>query len=641
MTRIVKREERYRFDVDVRVGAGIAPASIGAFARDHGAFGYVVIGTGRSLSDEKLANLLAEVSDSDFRIARGMRSNMSLEDLNAALEAPDGRTPGWIVAIGGGSTIDAGKLISLWDDDAPVVATSSSPAQVNERARTATAVPLLAVPTCLGSAAEVSQLADVVVNPKGVKEPVIHEKLFPAMAVLDHDLARPPAAIQAAALVDAVAHMIDPLMSAPRHPPPQREMMIAAIRRLVDLGGRISSRDWDQGEFTEFATLTHLAVRTGLIRSSTAQSAVHRIEHGLSRALKCRHGDGLAMLLPPFLEMIEESVGPDGAWLADTFAAAFQSAGMPSEIVRDWIAALPLDLCRPSWTALEIEGISNIVMETYGADGGLLGDATYDDRWVFSVLSRAVEQPYHLTRNEDLAMPNVERVFGGSIGSGSWTLILTPIDMVFRGIVQALNVEPRGGWFQSATVAATAGRQDTVILCPPPGDGMAVDAMRLARSVRGTPDGVVFIGLAGSLDPDTPIGAVRSPSWFDMDRPRTATPERASSSSVEYARDVLRPRPDAELTLRSLKRLTDGTRRRLRSLKWAGVDLVDLEASSVAALCRDWGVPLETKIVVSDHPLDGKPIWSRPRLVEEEAVGAGLREAMERTVNAIRNTSLS
>jgi hypothetical protein len=201
---------------------------------------------------------------------------------------------------------------------------------------------------------------------------------------------------------------------------------------------------------------------------------------------------------------------------------------------------------------------------------------------------------------------------------------MTPLETAFEDMVGHLEVEPRKGWFRSAVVSARDG-EEVVILCPPPGGQMAVDALRLIETARGPPCSVDFVGLAGALTSDLPLGTIVNPCLVDVRGGNRSTLMRIELQAQGLGGEAT---TGAATTLRSIDCLSDGTVARLRSWQWAGVDLVDLEGSRVAEICRGWGVELRLHIVVSDHPLTGQPIWSRPMLAKDDVVRGGLADAI-------------
>lgn len=136
-------------------------------------------------------------------------------------ESPDG-----IVAIGGGSTMDLGKGIAiLLTNNVPALSLKGHPKDVIDP------VPVITVPSILGSGAEVSFNAVFIDEAEGRKLGINTRKLFPKKAVIDPQLSMTaPIESVIASAMDCLVHCVDSFGSV-KHTPLSRIFSIEGFQR--------------------------------------------------------------------------------------------------------------------------------------------------------------------------------------------------------------------------------------------------------------------------------------------------------------------------------------------------------------------------------------------------------------------------
>jgi len=113
--------------------------------------------------------------------------------------------PDLIIAIGGGSTIDLGKGISLLlNNNVPALSLKGFPENVNDP------VPLITIPTIFGSGSEVSYNAVFIDEDEGRKLGINSQKNFPAKTIIDPllTMSAPNSAVISSAM-DSLVHCVD------------------------------------------------------------------------------------------------------------------------------------------------------------------------------------------------------------------------------------------------------------------------------------------------------------------------------------------------------------------------------------------------------------------------------------------------
>ncbi len=244
--------------------------------------------------------------------AAGLRSSVFSEvapnptDENIALGKTvfnNGRHDG-VIAIGGGSGMDAGKAISLiarnetdlwafdYDHPKPPAVDSDS------------FVPLICVPTTAGTGAETESTAMLTDTALGRKRCIWHPEQKPRLAILDPELTRNlPADLTAWTGCDALVHAIE-AFAVPAWNPLCDGLALEAIRLIrgslelaVAHGEDLDAR----GAMLVGSCLAGISFQKGL-------GLVHAMSHMVGAVCNTHHGLTNAVLLPPVLRYNESAL---------------------------------------------------------------------------------------------------------------------------------------------------------------------------------------------------------------------------------------------------------------------------------------------------------------------------------------------
>jgi alcohol dehydrogenase class IV len=625
--------ERYQFDTEVILGANCLSEVLGLWCTRIGSTGILVFGRGQSVPVEQQESLIRGLQSRGLTVQtiRGACADSPVAHLRRICDGIDPVSVHWVAAIGGGSVIDTAKILALKARNGFAVHVTRSLDELRGRAYEFESLPLLAAPTCVGSGAEVSALADILLDSNGVRVPITSPVMYPKLAVVDCTVASPPQVIQASAMVDAAAHLFDPWLNSLPGPLPQEDTTVALLRALVRLTRIWRCEGFKQASLLKFATISHLAVRPGLARSSAAVSVVHRIEHVLSPRIGCSHGEGLALILPAFLRWMEAKRRDLLRGIADQFDDIFDRAALPSTLVTDWLRSLPVMQCRFSPTDSELGELTDIIIASFSDSSGLLpGGLSIGAAEVQAILRETREPRRRTESSSDTSRPthqaviNMNRVFGGPMAKGIFHVVITPIRPIFEMLCRTLGATSREGWFPTAVVSASDNAY-TVLMCPPPGSCMAEDCLGFLWTAVGRPDSLLFVGFAGSLAGGLHCGDVVAPTYVwplqqvDRTSPLLAAPLKSMNGE---------PFTDRAWTVRSVRRLTDESEELLEAWRWAGVDLVDLESSGVATFCTTKGIPFSVLLVVSDLPLEGVSLWAQPPFTSETIMSRSIERVV-------------
>jgi 4-hydroxybutyrate dehydrogenase len=202
-----------------------------------------------------------------------------------------------IIALGGGSSIDLGKGVSI-------AATHSGPlrtfAAIEQGAHkiTGSVSPLIAIPTTAGTGSEVGRAAVIILD-DGRKVGLISPYIIPKSAICDPELTIGlPAGLTAGSGMDAIAHCMETFMS-PAFNPPADGIALDGLRRGWAFIERatFSPRDRDARLNMMSASLQGaLAFQKGL-------GCVHSLSHSLGGIdPRLHHGTLNAIFLPAVIE---------------------------------------------------------------------------------------------------------------------------------------------------------------------------------------------------------------------------------------------------------------------------------------------------------------------------------------------------
>ena len=224
-----------------------------------------------------------------------------------------------ILAVGGGSPMDAAKLIAALATNRVAISKLEGLLKVRRAP-----MPLYAIPTTAGTGSEAT-LAAVVSDPEThTKKFFIDPKLLPLMAALDPSLMlKLPPAITAATGMDALTHAVEAFVSRTANETTDRYATIA-VRLIFDHLGTAFS---DGGNMEARKAMALASYYAGLAFTRTGVGYVHAIAHGFGACYGTPHGLGNAIVLPQVLEFSKGPAQAQLARLAELIGLEAESSG--------------------------------------------------------------------------------------------------------------------------------------------------------------------------------------------------------------------------------------------------------------------------------------------------------------------------
>lgn len=199
-----------------------------------------------------------------------------------------------VVAFGGGSALDAGKVIAfmsgqtrpMWDfEDIGDWWTRADPAGI---------APVVAIPTTAGTGSEVGRAGVILNEETHQKKIIFHPRMMPALVISDPELTVGlPPGVTAATGLDAFVHCFEAFCAPGFHP--LADGMALEGMRLVQ---QYLPRAYDDGRDLEARSRMLAAASMGAAAFQKGLGGVHAIAHPVGSHFDTHHGLTNAVLLP-------------------------------------------------------------------------------------------------------------------------------------------------------------------------------------------------------------------------------------------------------------------------------------------------------------------------------------------------------
>jgi len=249
-----------------------------------------------------------------------------------------------VVALGGGSAIDAGKAI------AALLTNPGDPLDYLEvigggQPLAQTPAPFIAVPTTAGTGSEVTRNAVLGSPEHGVKASLRSVFMLPRLAVIDPELTLSlPRTITASTGLDALTQLIEPYVSVRAN-----AMTDLFCREGIRCAAAALPRAWEDGSALDARTaMAWAALLGGLALANAGLGAVHGFAAAVGGMFAAPHGAICAAILPHAMQVNVEALrsrAPESPALRRYEEVAQLLTGDPQATAGDgvgWVA----ELCR-------------------------------------------------------------------------------------------------------------------------------------------------------------------------------------------------------------------------------------------------------------------------------------------------------
>lgn len=222
----------------------------------------------------------------------------TVADIQSGVELAKQRNADVIVAIGGGSVVDAGKAIA---------AMSTQPGALMRyievigegRPLEAAPLPFIAVPTTAGTGAEATRNAVIASEEHRVKASLRHVTMLPRIALIDPELAvNVPPNVTAASGMDALTQCLEAFVCS-RAQPMTDALCLDGIQRAIHSLERAFQNGHNLDAREDMALC---ALNSGIALANAGLGAVHGFAAPIGGMFHAPHGAVCAALLAPVWE---------------------------------------------------------------------------------------------------------------------------------------------------------------------------------------------------------------------------------------------------------------------------------------------------------------------------------------------------
>ncbi|MFZ9037476.1 MAG: iron-containing alcohol dehydrogenase [Gammaproteobacteria bacterium] len=230
--------------------------------------------------------------------------NPNEKNLEAGIAAyRDGGHDG-VIAFGGGSGLDLGKIVAFMCGQTRPVWDFEDVGDWWTRADADKIAPIIAVPTTAGTGSEVGRAGVLSNSVTHEKKIIFHPKILAAVVICDPELTvGMPAAITAGTGMDAFAHCLEAYCSPHYHPMSQgialegMRLVKENLPRAYADGGDIEAR----AHMMSAAAMGATAFQKGL-------GAIHALSHPIGAFYNTHHGTTNAVVMAPVLEFNRSAI---------------------------------------------------------------------------------------------------------------------------------------------------------------------------------------------------------------------------------------------------------------------------------------------------------------------------------------------
>ncbi len=318
-----------------------------------------------------------ENADIPYTIFSEIKANPTIENVQSGVKAFKESGAQIIVAIGGGSSMDTAKAIGI---------IAANPEFEDVRSLEGTAptknpcVPIIAVPTTAGTAAEVTINYVITDVQKKRKFVCVDPHDMPIVAVVDPDMMMSmPKGLTAATGMDALTHAIEGYTTKAAWE--MTDMFHLKAIEIIARSLRKSVAGDPEGR-KEMALGQYIA---GMGFSNVGLGIAHSMAHTLGAVYDTPHGVACAMMLPIVMEFNADSTGDKYKYIAKAMGVEGVDSMSPEEYRKaaiDAVRQLSVDVGIPTKLEAIKEEDLQFLAESAAADACAPGnpkDATVED----------------------------------------------------------------------------------------------------------------------------------------------------------------------------------------------------------------------------------------------------------------------
>ena len=259
------------------------------------------------VTDRGLADLPVTVATLDILEQAGfdralfadVDPNPNEVNLAAGVEAYKAGGHDGVIAFGGGSGLDLGKMVAFMSGQSRPVWDYEDIGDWWTRADADAIAPIIAVPTTAGTGSEVGRASVITNSVTHQKKIIFHPKVLPTVVICDPELTvGMPKFITAGTGLDAFAHCVE-AFSSPHYHPMSEGIALEGMRLVVEF----LPRAYDKPDDIEARAQMMSAAAMGATAFQKGLGAIHAMSHPIGAHFNTHHGTTNAVCMPAVLEL--------------------------------------------------------------------------------------------------------------------------------------------------------------------------------------------------------------------------------------------------------------------------------------------------------------------------------------------------
>ncbi|WP_170576466.1 iron-containing alcohol dehydrogenase, partial [Ruegeria atlantica] len=258
------------------------------------------------VTDKGLADLPITSATLDIMEAAGLGRglfadvdpNPNEKNLEAGVAAYNAGGHDGVIAFGGGSGLDLGKMVAFMCGQTRPVWDFEDIGDWWTRADADAIAPIIAVPTTAGTGSEVGRASVITNSETHAKKIIFHPKVLPTVVICDPELTvGMPRFITAGTGLDAFAHCVE-AFSSPHYHPMSQGIALEGMRLVKEY----LPRAYADGTDIEARAQMMSAAAMGATAFQKGLGAIHAMSHPVGAVFNTHHGTTNAVCMPAVLE---------------------------------------------------------------------------------------------------------------------------------------------------------------------------------------------------------------------------------------------------------------------------------------------------------------------------------------------------
>ena len=256
--------------------------------------------------NESFKKIMRNLSDASiqFSIFTNLKGNPTGQNVSDGVKVFNSDLNDGVIAIGGGSALDAGKAIAFMSKQKESIWFFEDIGDNWTHANLENMPKVLAIPTTAGTGSETGRASLIIDEETNTKKIIFHPSILPDLVILDPNLTISlPAHLTAATGMDALAHCIEAFCS-PVYHPMAHGIAVEGIRNIKN------------NLVVAFKEPQNIAARAKMLVSSPMGStafqkglgAIHSLSHPINAVHDLHHGLTNAIFMPYVLKFNQPAI---------------------------------------------------------------------------------------------------------------------------------------------------------------------------------------------------------------------------------------------------------------------------------------------------------------------------------------------